>query len=84
MTVRITKEIEKNVEILHVDGQLHSEDVITLNTEFRRVTGSVILDLSQLQSADKTGVAVLLEIASTGAELRGASGYVKMLLSNNG
>ena len=84
MTVRITKEIAREVTILHVDGHLHSEDVIVLKSESQKLAVPLILDLSQLQSADTTGVAALLEIASMGGELRGASGYLKMLLSKNG
>jgi ABC-type transporter Mla MlaB component len=84
MTVRITKEIESETTILRVDGQLRSEDIGALNSEYRRLTGPVALELSQLQSADAAGVAALLEIASLGAELRGVSGYVRLLLSQRG
>jgi ABC-type transporter Mla MlaB component len=59
------------------------ENVSALKSEYRELTGSVALDLSQLQSADATGVAALLEIASLGAELRGVSGYISLLLSQN-
>ena len=65
-------------------GELRSEDVGVLNSEYRELTGTVALELSQLQTADATGVAALLEIASLGAELRGVSGYVKLLLSQRG
>ena len=84
MTVRITKEIESGTTILRVDGQLRSEDVGALNNEYGELTGPVALELSQLQSADAAGVAALLEIAALGAELRGVSGYVKLLLSQSG
>jgi hypothetical protein len=40
----------------------------------------VALELSDLQSADPDGVAMLLEIASLGAELRGVSPYIELLL----
>jgi ABC-type transporter Mla MlaB component len=84
MAIRITKEAESEITILHVDGQLRSEDVGALNSEYLELTGPVALELSQLQSADAAGVAALLEIASLGAELRGVSGYVKLLLSRRG
>jgi ABC-type transporter Mla MlaB component len=84
MTVRITKNVDSGITVLHVDGWLRSEDVSALNSEYRELTGPVALELSQLQSADATGVAALLEIASLGAELRGVSGYVKLLLSQRG
>ncbi len=83
MNVRITRELENDATILHIDGDLRSEDVSTLNSESRKLTGQVILELSQLQSADTSGVSALLEIASTGVEFRGTSGYLKMLLAKN-
>ncbi len=83
MTVRITKVIESGVCVLHIDGWLWSQDVSTLTNEYRGLTGPVALDLSQLQSADPAGLAALLKIASLGAELRGVSGYVNLLLSQN-
>jgi ABC-type transporter Mla MlaB component len=82
MTVRITQEVESEITILHVDGWLRSEDVGALNCEHRELVGPVALELSQLQSADATGLAALLEIASQGTEFRGVSGYVKLLLSS--
>ena len=84
MTVRITQEIASETTILHIDGQLRSEDVSALMNEHRELTGPVALDLSQLQSADADGVAAILEIASLGADLRGVSGYVRLLLSPEG
>jgi ABC-type transporter Mla MlaB component len=84
MAIRITKEVESEIAILHIDGQLRSKDIGALNSEYLDLTGPVALELSQLQSADAAGVAALLEIASLGAELRGVSGYVKLLLSRRG
>jgi ABC-type transporter Mla MlaB component len=84
MTVRITQEFESETTILRIDGHLRSEDVGALMSEHRELTGPVALELSQLQSADADGVAAILGIASQGADLRGVSGYVKLLLSQNG
>ena len=83
MTVRITKVVDSGVSVLHIDGWLWEQDVSALTNEYRKLTGPVALDLSQLQSADETGVAALQQIASLGAELRGVSGYVKLLLSQD-
>ena len=57
-----------------------SEDTGMLTNEFQAVDGPVALDLSDLQSAALDGVATLLEIASLGEELRGASSYIELLL----
>ncbi len=84
MTVRITKEWEREVTILHIDGLLDLEDIIELDRASQGPPGPLVLELSHLQSADTAGIAALCELASTGAEIRGASGYVKMLLSLQG
>lgn len=84
MTVRITKRLDLGVTILHVAGWLRSEDVGVLCAEYRGLNGPVALELSQLRSADAAGVATILEIASLGAELRGASTYIDLLLSQRG
>jgi len=83
MTVRITKKVESGIVVLHVDGRLRSEHVCELKSEYRGLTGPVALDLSQLRSADAAGVAAILEIESHGADLRGVSGYVELVLSQS-
>ena len=47
------------------------------------VDGPLVLDLSELKSADQAAVERLRELASEGAERRGASRYVQMLLDAN-
>jgi ABC-type transporter Mla MlaB component len=83
MTVRITKRVESGVCILQVDGWLRSDDVNLLYGEYGDLDRPVALELSQLQSADATGIAALLELSSQGTELRGVSSYVKLLLSRS-
>ena len=52
--------------------------------EIRSIDGSFVLDLSEMLSADEAGIEKLRKLASSGAELRGASGYVQMLLDDEG
>ena len=80
MSMRITKTVDSDTTVLHVAGGLTSEDAGVLSKEFQEVDGPVALELSELKSADSDGVAVLQEIASLGAELRGASPYIELLL----
>lgn len=80
MSVRITKSVDSETTVLSVAGRLVSEDVGELKTEFQGIKGPVALNLSDLQSSDPSGTAILLEIASLGAELRGASPYIELLL----
>lgn len=80
MPVRIEKTSAGNETILKVDGRLVSEDVGELARAFRSVEGTTTLDLSDLLSADRPGVEILQEIISLGAEVRGASPYIELLL----
>lgn len=80
MAVRITRTMDADETILQVDGQLRFEDVDELAREYRSVQGPLVLELSNLQSADTVGVETLLELASMGAEIRGVSPYVDLLL----
>ena len=45
--------------------------------------GRLVLELSNLQSADKVGVDVLLELISLGVQIRGASPYIELLLKGS-
>ncbi len=80
VAVRITKIDELPQTVLRVDGRLRSEDIDELTEVFRSVQGATVLDLSELQSADRQGAELLRELLALGAEVRGASPYIELLL----
>ena len=80
MTIRISRKIDSGTIVLHVAGQLMSQDIAVLSKELQDIVGPRALELSELKSSDPGGVAMLREIASLGAELRGASPYIELLL----
>ncbi len=80
MAVRITKRTDGPQTIFRIDGRLRHEDVEELTSALRSVEGVTILDLSELQSADREGVEVLRELVSVGVEIQGASRYIELLL----
>ena len=80
MTIRITVTAADDRTILKIDGQLRADDVAELKRAYRSVDGAASLDLSELQSADRDGAAVLRELVSLGAEVRAASPYIDLLL----
>ncbi|MBC8868754.1 MAG: hypothetical protein H8E44_05025 [Planctomycetes bacterium] len=82
MNVRIIRRIDGEQTILRIAGRLQSVDLSILAEEIRTVAGPLLLDLSELVSADKAGIEKLCELAGGRAELRGASGYVQMLLDD--
>jgi len=83
VAVRITKTIDELRTVLRIDGRLRSEDVEELARVFRSVQGATVLDLSELKWADRDGVEILRELVALGAEVRGASPYVALLLERN-
>ena len=84
MNVRITPTIDDQQTVVKVVGRLQSDDISELEKEVCAVEGTLALDLSELLSADKTGIERLRELRAEGAELRGASQYVQLLLDSGG
>ena len=81
MSVRITRTTDARETVLKIDGRLRREDVGELSKERRCVKGPLVLDLSNLQSADTTGLETLKRLASAGAIIQGASPYIELLLN---
>jgi hypothetical protein len=80
MTVRITPSTEGGLNILRVEGHLTAKDTSVLEAECRSGGFSQQLDLSGLLSADKAGIELLRTLQAKGAELYGASDYIRRLL----
>lgn len=83
MSIRITRTSDSQETVLRIDGQLCLENVAELTREHLSVEGPLVLELSDLQSADKAGVDVLLELISLGVSIRGASPYIELLLKGS-
>ncbi len=84
MCFRITRAIDGELTRVQVAGRLQPPFEAELDKEIRSIDRPFVLDLSELLSADKAGIEKLRHLASNGAELRGASGYVRMLLDDRG
>ena len=80
MSIRITRKSDARATVLQVDGQLNSQNIAELSKEHRSVKGTLILELSNLQSVDPAGAKLLLELVSLGAQIRGASPYIELIL----
>jgi ABC-type transporter Mla MlaB component len=80
VAIRITTTVDHRQTVLKVDGWLKVDDVEELNRAYQSVRGATVLDLSELQSADRDGVAILRELVSLGVEIREASPYIELLL----
>ena len=82
MTVRLTSSTEGGRTIIRVEGQLTAKDTSVLEAECRSGGFPQRLDLSGLLSADKAGIEVLRSLQLEGAELYGASPYIRRLLED--
>ena len=80
MAIKITRTSNADRAVLRIDGHLRSEDVAELRKACAAANGSLVLELSNLRSADSAGAETLRELASRGTKIRGASRYIELLL----
>ena len=80
MAVRITTARRGERTVVRVDGRLLAEDVDVLLDAVDEADGSVLLDLTDLQSADPAGVTAILKLIGEGSQIVAASPYLKMRL----
>jgi len=80
MTLRISAAGSHATVRLKLDGRLTAEDVPGLLGTCAELEERLVLDLTDLQFADRPGVRALRELRARGAELTGASPYLRLLL----
>ena len=78
--VRISVSKQDKDTVVAVDGELVTSTLAELKAVRHFVSGVVILDLENLISADAISLAELRDWIRNGAQTRGASPYVQMLL----
>ena len=80
MTCRISTASGEDETILRLEGRRDATGVNDLEEAVQAAPGTVLLDLSGLQSADDEGLRVLRYLSANGAKLVGASPYIRQLL----
>jgi ABC-type transporter Mla MlaB component len=80
MSIRVTCSSEAGQTVLRIAGQLKAEAVAELARHCEAAARPDVIDLSDLQTADPEGVRLLLDLFLMGAEIRGASPYIELLL----
>ena len=81
MLLRITQTTEGPLTVLTVAGQLVADGVAELARMAQAAVPPLALDLTHLQQADADGIALLQALADAGAQLRGVSPYIALLLA---
>ena len=82
MTVRIETTIEGSKTIVSVAGRLAVSEANELLRECNSIEGGFLLDLTGLRSADPDGIEAIRKLVHAGAELRGVSPFIRLLLDD--
>ena len=81
VAIRIDIESEGPVAVLHVAGRLAGPEITQLTDACAPMEGNFVLDLSKLTFADDAGVEVIRALREKGADIRGASSFIELLIS---
>jgi len=81
MTWRLMVTSTEQGTVIRVDGRLRTDGVAELERVMQAADRPVVLDLSNLTSADDIGLATLRRLRAEGSRLVGASPYVGLLLA---
>jgi len=81
MEIRIDIESEGPEIVLHVAGRLTGPTITQLSDVCEPIEGRYVLDLSRLMFADDAGAEVIRKLCEKGAEMRGASTFIKLLIN---
>jgi anti-anti-sigma regulatory factor len=84
MDIRIDTETEGPVAVLRISGRLAGPAIKQLTEVCEPMEDSFVLDLSNLVFADDAGAEVIHALREKGADVRGASSFIKLLISDNG
>jgi len=81
MEIRIDIESEGPDVIFHVAGRLAGPAIAQLADACESMEGHYVLDLSKLMFANEAGVEVIQTLCERGAEIRGASTFINLLIN---
>jgi hypothetical protein len=81
--IRITTQVEKNVVVVTIDGQLVDSDLRELQRVRKSVKGKTLLNLRGLEMSAPGGVRVLQEWLDAGAHLQQANPFLQMILKDS-
>ena len=82
MTVRIDTTSEGSKAVVSVAGRLEGLGGRELLKTCRSIAGEFVLDLSGVLAADPEGIEAIHKAVSGGAELRGVSPFIRLLLDD--
>ena len=80
MEIRIDIESEGPDVVFHVAGRLTGPAITQLTDVCEPMEGHYVLDLSKLKFADDAGAEFIRTLCERGAEIRGASTFIRLLI----
>jgi len=80
MDIRIDIETKGLVEVVHVSGRLVEYSIRQLTNVCEPMEDNFVLDLSYLLFADDAGIEVIRSLREKGADINGASSFIKLLI----
>jgi anti-anti-sigma regulatory factor len=80
LKIRISTEASQTATTVRIEGRLTGADLPDLRALCASANSPLRLDLSGLRSADDNGIQALRALAEAGAQLHGASPYIRQLL----
>jgi hypothetical protein len=79
--IRIDIESEGPDVVFHVAGRLTGPAITQLADVCEPMEGHYVLDLSKLKFADDAGAEAIRTLREGGADIRGASSFIKLLIN---
>ena len=80
VTVRVSTEAGETVTTIRIEGLLTSSSLPDLRALCDSANRPLRLDLSDMWTADRDAIRALQSLSEAGAELHGASPYIRQLL----
>jgi len=80
MDIRIDIETKGPSDVVHVSGRLVEYSIQQLTDVCEPMEGDFVLDLSELVFADDAGIDVIRSLRENGADISGASSFIKLLI----
>jgi anti-anti-sigma regulatory factor len=80
MNIRIDIETKGPVDVVHVSGRLVVSSIRQLTNVCEPMAGHFVLDLSKLLFADDAGINVIRGLREKGADISGASSFIRFLI----
>ncbi len=80
MAIRFSTEVGETATTIRIEGRLAAADLPDVRAACESAKSPLRLDLSGLNSVDIDGIRELRSLSEKGAELDGASPYIRQLL----